>query len=75
MGAEEAAAWAAWFQSARSNLAEFIRVLEDDIVSSDKQSDSSESFKEVNALAMLAHKAGYREGSRNAIRLLTSKKA
>lgn len=74
MNPAEAADWASWYRSSRSHLAELSRVLESGIANSRGDSDAATTFSGPNALAELAHKAGYREGLREAIRLLTERK-
>lgn len=74
MPAPVAEDWAKWFKSNKANLAEFVRVLEAGVAASRDAGDSAATFAGPNALAELAHKAGYREGMRAAIGLLTERK-
>lgn len=68
---EQAAEFATWYKASRTQLAELARVLAASAEASRGASDESATFSGPNALAELAHKAGYREGLKDAIRLLT----
>ena len=69
--AEQAAEFATWYKASKTHLAELARVLGASAEASRGTSDEAITFSGPNALAELAHKAGYREGLKDAIRLLT----
>lgn len=74
MAPADAEDWAKWFQAARPYLAELARVLDAASAASRDTGDKAEVFSNPNALALLAHKAGYREGLAEAIKVLTPRK-
>ena len=75
MNPEAAQVWRGWFHQTQGNLDELRRVLTQEIAASHNADDSHEAFRHPAALAGLAHSAGYREGLRAAIALMTPKKA
>lgn len=70
MDPKEAAEWKAWFK-ATPHLEPFQRVLEAALEAAFRADDRAETFSSPNALATLAHAAGYRQGIREALKLLT----
>lgn len=71
MNASEAADWASWYKASRLQFEELQRVLAGAAEASRGAGDEASAFSGPNALAELAHKAGYRQGLAEAIKLLT----
>ena len=70
MSKEEASEWAVWYKGNRSNLEPLVRTLEAALLASDAGQDKLDTYLQPNALAVLAHASGRRDGLREAIKLL-----
>jgi len=62
-----------WMVNNRHRLELFTDILSKSVATANNHSDKAETFAGPNALAELAHAAGYRQGLREAIALLTNR--
>lgn len=73
LGKAEQEGLAQWLRESKGHLQTLVGALAADIGASQLQSDDREGWKGPNPVVEQAHAAGYREGLRAAIRLLSPK--